>query len=256
MKAFKTLLKFISVILGILAVMAGVNLVFSVFEERKRRNAPENGKYYNWKHGKVFFHKRGFGDPVILLHGFEPYQSGKDLDTLSGHLATNHTVYRIDLLGFGLSDKPWITYTNYLYVLLIQNFIKDVIGETADIVACGGSGLCALQAYQDDPAQIGKIVLVDPCFSEPVKMSGPLAIKIKQLIDLPLIGSFLYNLYSLKSSTPFDKEGRHVFTSRLAGYLSSDLSGHDDLFGYHVAILNKEDSNKNIAFGDVKTSLT
>ena len=256
MKIIKTAFKIISFILGILALMAGVNLVFTIFEDRKRRHAPENGKYYNWRYGKVFFHVRGSGAPVILLHGFEPYQSGKDLESLSGHLATNHTVYRIDLPGFGLSDKPWVTYTNYFYVLLIQDFIKDVIGEITDIVACGESGLCALQAYQDDPDMIGKVVLINPCYSDPVKKSGPFVLELKQLIDLPVIGTFLYNLYSLTSEAPFDKEGRHVFTSRMAGYLTSDLTGHDELFGYNVAILNKEGSEQDFTFGDVKTSLT
>ena len=44
-------------------------------------------------------------------------------------LAENHAVYALDLLGCGRSEKPKITYTNYLYVQLISDFIKNVIHE-------------------------------------------------------------------------------------------------------------------------------
>ena len=54
-------------------------------------------------------------------------------------LEKTNTVYTIDLLGCGRSDKPNITYTNYLYVQLIDNFIKDVIKEKTDVVATGSS---------------------------------------------------------------------------------------------------------------------
>ncbi len=255
MKVVKTIFKIVSFIAGALALIAGVNLVFSYIEEHVHRNVPEGGKYYDWKYGKVFYHKRGHGTPLILLHGFDPQHSGKDLESLSGHLASNHTVYRIDLPGFGLSDKPWITYTNFLYVLLIQNFIKDVIGDITDIIACGGSGLCALQAYRIDPSNIGKIVLIDPCYSEDVKVSKFWAPKIRQLVDFPVIGTFLYNLYSLKGAAPFDKEGRHVFTSRLAGYLTTDLTPHKNLIGPNVAVLKNEGEDQAFTFGDVKTTL-
>ncbi len=255
MKAFKAILKIVTYIAGALAFIAGVNWLFSFLEERAHHKMPEGGKYYDWKHGRVFYHKRGHGTPLILLHGFDPQMSGKDLDSLSGHLASSHTVYRIDLPGFGLSEKPWINYTNFLYVLLIQNFIKDVTGDITDIIACGGSGLCALQAYRNDPDHIGKIVLVDPCYSEDIKVPKWLAPKLKSLIDLPVIGTFIYNIYSLKGAAPFDKEGRHVFTSRLAGYLTSDLSGHKNLIGSNVAVLKKEGADGSFTFGDVKTSL-
>ena len=255
MKVFKGIFKLLSFIAGALAFIAGVNLVFSYIADRKNRSMPEGGKFYEWKHGKVFYHKRGHGTPVILLHGYGPTQSGKDLESLSGHLSSNHTVYRIDLPGFGLSDKPWITYTNFLYVCLILDFIKDVTGDITDIIACGGSGLSALQAYKMDPSVIGKIVLVDPCYSEEFHGSKRIALWLKSLVDLPVIGTFLYNIYSLTGAAPFDKEGRHVFTSRLAGFLTSDLTGHEDLITPEVAVFKRSVKDLPFTFGDVKSSL-
>lgn len=236
-----------------LAIIAIVNLVFSYIEELIHK-VPEGGKIYMWNHGRIFYHKRGKGTPLILLHGFDPSHSGKDLVSLSRHLSSNHTVYSIDLLGFGLSDKPWITYTNYLYVLLIQDFIRDVIGEVTDIIACEESGLCALQANKLDSSMIGKIVLVNPCYKEKIQINSPLALPMKKVIDFPLIGTFLFNIYSLTGAAPFDKEGRHVFTSRFCGYLTSDISEHEDLITDQVKILSRS-SEEVFTYGDIKTAL-
>ncbi len=254
MKIFKGVLKVFGFLAKIALVIAAVNFAFSFIEERIHKKVPEGGRYFAWKHGRIFYHKRGHGDPVIILHGFEPSQSGKDFVSLSQHLSSNHTVYSIDLLGFGLSDKPWITYTNYLYVLLIQDFIKEITGKVTDIIACGGSGLCALQAYKDDPSMIGKIVLVDPCYNERFHLSKFFALKLKTLIDLPVIGTFIYNLYSLTGKAPFDKEGRHVFTSLLGGYLTTDLTPHADLVSSSTAVFKKS-PEETFTFGDVKSSL-
>ena len=57
----------------------------------------------------------------------------------SGVNLKDHTVYTIDLLGFGRSEKPNLTYTNYLYVQLVTDFIQNIIGEKTDIIASNES---------------------------------------------------------------------------------------------------------------------
>ena len=64
MKAFKAILKIVTYITGALAFIAGVNWLFSFLEERAHRKMPEGGKYYDWKHGRVFYHKRGHGEKL------------------------------------------------------------------------------------------------------------------------------------------------------------------------------------------------
>ena len=69
----------------------------------------------------------------------ESLQSSMEWDKVIDTLSREHTVYTIDLLGCGKSDKPAITYTCYLYVQLLTDFIRDIIGEKTDIVATGAS---------------------------------------------------------------------------------------------------------------------
>ena len=58
--------------------------------------------------------------------------------------AMEHTVYTIDLLGCACSEKPGVTYTNFVYVQVICDFIRNVIGEKTDVIT---SGFLVLRRY-------------------------------------------------------------------------------------------------------------
>ena len=62
---------------------------------------------------------------MLLLHDLHCASSGREWQYIEDTLAQDHTVYTLDLLGCGRSDKPAITYTNFLYVQLIVTFIKQ-----------------------------------------------------------------------------------------------------------------------------------
>ena len=106
--------------------------------------------------------KEGTGSPVLLIHDLNHYSSSMEWDKVIGTLSKEHTVYTIDLLGCGKSDKPAITYTCYLYVQLLTDFIRDIIGEKTDIVATGASASFVTAACQNIADQIDHIILVCP----------------------------------------------------------------------------------------------
>ncbi len=251
----KKIFKILSYIFGIGLIIAGINAFFAFVEERiHNSNIPEDGKLYMWKYGKIFYTKRGKGSPVILVHSLTPDHSGKNLETLTKHLSLTNTVYTIDLLGFGLSDKPWITYTNFVYVTLLKNFVSDVIGKKASLIACGDSGLFALQANKLSPELFDKIVLLNPAKSENIKLKKEVALALKNLLDFPLIGTFLFNMYSLIGAAPFDKEGRHVMASRLAGHLAVSINRKPNFIRSNVFILERKE-DKNFTYGDISSVL-
>ena len=68
---------------------------------------------YKWRLGNIYYTRTGSGKPLLLVHDLTPASSGYEWKNLVGKLAENHTVYTIDLLGFGRSEKPNLTYTNY-----------------------------------------------------------------------------------------------------------------------------------------------
>ena len=84
---------------------------------------------------RVAFTRHGEGPPILLIHGIHPsawsYEWRNNVDSL----ARTNTVYTIDLLGFGRSDRPAIRYSARLYISLISDFVSRVIDEPTVLVA-------------------------------------------------------------------------------------------------------------------------
>ena len=137
--------------LAILAVLttAGIYLINrAIFFICSLKDAlpSANSNTYQWRFGNIFYTKQGSGKPILLIH---PLNSGSNelvYRDMIHPLSKHHTVYTMDLIGCGRSDKPKITYTSYLYVQLINDFIKDVIQQKTDIIAAGNSCSIIVQA--------------------------------------------------------------------------------------------------------------
>lgn len=153
------------------------------------------GNYYDWRFGKIYYRKQGNGKPLLLLHDLDAESSGVEWKKVAAILAEKYTVYTVDLLGCGRSEKPNITYTNFLYVQMLTDFIKHIIGEKADVVATGESAAIAVMACGNDENVIGKICMVNPLsLTELAKCPNKRTKTLKFLIEIPIIGTLLYNI--------------------------------------------------------------
>lgn len=185
-----------------------------------------SGSYYNWKFGKIYYKKTGSGHPLLLLHDLDTYSSGHEWNKVLKDLSKTNTVYRVDLLGCGRSDKPNITYTNYLYVQLINDFIKQVIGEETDILATGESGAFAIAACHNQNAVIRKLILVNPPDIEKLsKIPDKRSKLFISILQLPVIGTFIYNILTGRDNT-YRLFNEHYF-------YNSDLIDHDLISTYY-----------------------
>lgn len=151
-------------------------------------------KYYDWRFGKIHYKIQGSGSPLLLIHDVSPCCSTDEWKYLCDALAVDHTVYSIDLLGCGCSDRPKITYTNFLYVQLITDFIHNVIKKKTDVITSGLSGSFAVMACRNDETIINRILMINPedlavLNQVPTKKSKA----AKFILELPLIGTLLYN---------------------------------------------------------------
>lgn len=154
-----------------------------------------DGNYYEWKFGKIFYEKTGEGKPILLVHDLSTFSSSMEWNKIIKNFSQDHTVFAIDLLGCGRSDKPNITYTNFLYVQMITDFIKNVIKEKTDILATGLSGSFVLGACHNDHDIIDNIILINPSDMKAISKIPTKSTKIlTKLINLPLVGTLLYNL--------------------------------------------------------------
>lgn len=167
------------------------------------------GNYYEWRFGKVFYTKKGSGSPILLIHDLKSGSSSYEWNKIENSLSKTNTVYSIDLLGCGRSDKPDITYTSYLYVQLITDFIKHVISSKTDIIATGESCSSVLLACHVDDSIINKILMVNPPDLKSMTAIPTKRTKIlKHLINSPFVGTMLYNILNTRNSieTAFESD--------------------------------------------------
>lgn len=186
-----------SIILGTLAVllMHIINKIIFALSIMKDTLDSESGQYYEWRFGKIFYKKQGVGSPILLVHELTPYGSAFEWNELIKTLSKTHTVYTIDLLGCGRSDKPNITYTNYLYVQLLTDFIKQVIHHRTDVIATGVTSSFVVMACHNDDSIIDKIMIINPESINNLSMIPSKRTKIlKLIIETPIIGTLVYNI--------------------------------------------------------------
>jgi pimeloyl-ACP methyl ester carboxylesterase len=165
----------------------------------------KNEKYYDWRFGRIFYTVQGSGSPILLVHDLNVTSSASEWNKIIDELSKTNTVYAIDLLGCGRSAKPNLTYTNFLYVQLITDFIKHIIGKKTDIVVTGGSCTFALSACSNDDSVIGKIMMVNPQnLVTLAKIPTKRTKLLRYIISAPIIGTFIYNIFINKRTIESD----------------------------------------------------
>lgn len=196
----KTLLEIIGGIVFFFSFLHAVNRLMFFLATLKEHLFTRNGEYYKHPSGRMFFTKTGNGSPILLIHDLNPASSGYEWNEIVEELSINHTVYTVDLLGCGRSDKPNITYTSYLYVQQISGFVRDIIANTPECIVTGESAALAIMTARMYPDLFQKITLVNPTDFDKVQHFPKPKDKIfKRILELPIIGTFIYNLYTSRS---------------------------------------------------------
>ena len=156
---------------------------------------------YNWRFGDVYYTKSGEGKPLLLIHDLQTASSGYEWSRVIKELSKFHTVYTIDLLGCGRSQKPNITYTNFLYVQLLTDFIKSVIGHRTDVAVSGSSCPLVITTCNNNAELFDRILMINPDSMLQCGQTPNQYVKAyKFLIDLPVIGTLIYNIANSKKS--------------------------------------------------------
>lgn len=158
--------------------------------------------YYKWRFGKIYYTKKGKGTPILLIHDMMPGASGYEWSKIERQLALKHTVYTIDLLGCGRSDKPGMTYTNFVYVQMICDFIKNVIGGKTDVIASGFSASFVTMACHNEKECFNKIMFVNPPSMKKLSHMPTRRNKVsKVLLELPVLGTMIYHIIVSRENT-------------------------------------------------------
>src|SRR6476659_5519458 len=95
---------------------------------------------FEWRDRRVAFTKHGEGPAILLIHGIHAAAWSYEWRNNVESLARTNTVYTLDLLGFGQSDRPAIRYSARLYISPISDFVHQVIGAPCVLAATSLSG--------------------------------------------------------------------------------------------------------------------
>ena len=195
MSKHNTLKKIIAATIVVGAAMHAANEYIIKKATAKDLLKKDNGTFYSFKYGDIFYKISGEGKPILLIHDINECSSGMEWFYLEKKLAKTNRVYTIDLLGCGRSDKPKLVYNNFLYVQLITDFINDVIGESAHIIATGKSAAPVVKAAKLHEEFIDKIIFINPTDLIELNEVPDTFSKIKKsVLTCPVVGTFIYHI--------------------------------------------------------------
>jgi len=226
---------------------------------RKNASDPDDSalggeaRFFDWKYGNIFYKTAGIGHPgppLVFIHGVGAGSSSfmwrKNFDVL----ARDFRVYALDLLGFGFSDKPGTApYSADLYVELITDFIREVTGYPANVVASSLGAAYTIRVADEHPDLIKSMVLNAPTGADRLNTRpGMAGAAFYGLLQSPVLGTSFYNVmasersirdYSLKHlfydhrrvsnrmvanfyATSHQQGAQHAIAAFLSGYLNTD----------------------------------
>lgn len=181
--------------------MYAINKIITSIANSKNNLTINGGKFFEWRFGNIYYTKQGKGKPILLIHDLFVGSSSFEWDKIVKSLSKSNTVYTLDLLGCGLSEKPNITYTNYVYVQLINDFIKNIINQKTDIIVTGESSSFVIMGCHLDKELYNKIMIINPSNIGQLKTIPTKKTKaLKFLIDTPIIGTLIYNMIFSKKN--------------------------------------------------------
>lgn len=149
--------------------------------------------YWTWRGYRIHYVQQGqHGPSLLLVHGFGASTAHwrKNIQELS----QKYRVWAIDMLGFGDSEKPKLTYSGELWRDQLKDFCQQVIQEPVFIAGNSLGGYAALCFAVDYPDLARGLILINCAgpFSEDPQVVAPdwqrqLASLRRQLFQLPFV---------------------------------------------------------------------
>lgn len=149
------------------------------------------GAYVQVDGVSLHYEQEGLGRPLILLPGFLTY-SHLWRNIIPG-LTYGSTIYNLDLMGFGLSEKPQnLTYSLDTYVAQLGKFIDEYHLVNPILVGHDASAAIAILYAIRNPGKVRKMILVNAPLAP---MTLPLSLR---LLRTRLIGDLFTGDWFLK----------------------------------------------------------
>ncbi|HEY9825628.1 MAG TPA: alpha/beta fold hydrolase [Stenomitos sp.] len=150
-----------------------------------------NLTYWSWRGWRIHYVQAGTHGPnVLLVHGFGASTDHwrKNVEVLSQHCR----VWAIDLLGFGRSQKPKVTYSSTLWRDQLREFCAEVIQGPVFIAGNSLGGYVSLCFGVDCPEWAQGVILLNCAGSFSTNNTAPRSARqrlgnglVRQVLKLP-----------------------------------------------------------------------
>lgn len=108
----------------------------------------------------IAYQVSGSGPALVLLHSGA--WSGIEFRQMTDLLDDEYTVYTVDMPGFGLSDKPQVTYSLEYLTRQMHGFIEQFPEKHFHLIGASIGGSVAVQLAASYPERVKSLTLIDP----------------------------------------------------------------------------------------------
>ncbi|NJM05783.1 alpha/beta fold hydrolase [Candidatus Gracilibacteria bacterium] len=152
-------------------------------------------RWYNGAHGSMRYwaSEPAQGAPVLFIHGYGALI--EHWRAIMRPVARKHTLYALDLYGFGQSAIPRVPPTRQLWADQVADLITARMDACPVIVGHSMGGMVAAQVAHDYPDLVRGLVLVDSTgLADPENSPSTLDNTMFSFIQAPLIGEALASI--------------------------------------------------------------
>ena len=140
------------------------------------------------------------GTPLVLLHSINAAPSAMEIRPLFEHYRDKRPVMAPDLPGFGLSDRPEVSYSAVQYARWIAQWLKD-FESPPDVVALSLTGEFVARAILEQGTRIRSLTLISPTgMGTANPPSLPDGSRLERLLNSPWVGQSLFRALTTKAS--------------------------------------------------------
>jgi pimeloyl-ACP methyl ester carboxylesterase len=140
------------------------------------------------------------GTPLVLLHSINAAPSAMEIRPLFEHYRDKRPVMAPDLPGFGLSDRPAVSYSAVQYARWIAEWLKD-FKSPPDVVVLSLTGEFVARAILEQGTRIRSLTLISPTgMGKASPPSLPDGSRLERLLNSPWVGQSLFRALTTKAS--------------------------------------------------------